>query len=120
MQVNNSVQIASRNVIKKSNIAFRANSTTNAREMFDEYSPKKLPENKAIKIVRRPGAVNLLNILTIPFGIFGISTKNAYKLVDIDPNNLSQKEQKLIRTGKMIDFVPAGYHIENDKVVKNK
>ena len=120
MKISNSIQVNTLNKINNLNPTFKGNSTTNAKEMFDEYSPKKLPENKAIQITRRPGVANLLNILTIPFGIFGISTGSAYKLVDIDPNNLSKKEQKLIRTGKMIDFVPAGYHIKNDKVVKNK
>ena len=100
------------------NVSYKA--ANNANDMFEQYKAQKLPENKAIQIVRRPGLVNLLNILTIPFGVFGFSSHSAYKLVDIDPNNLTERQQSLIRKGKMINFVPRGYHIENNKVVKNK
>jgi hypothetical protein len=122
MEISKISSIEKQNFTTKSNrnVSF-SNYSNNAEEMFDEYAPKKLPDNKAIKLVKRPSIVSLLlNIITIPLGFFGISIHDEYKLVDIDPNNLSPKEQKMIRQGKLINFVPRGYHIENNKVKKNK
>ncbi len=105
-------------------ISFKANKT---KEMFDEYSPKKLPEGKAIQIVKKPGIggiiLNTLSACSVMiggFGLFGKITRPDLKLVDIDPNNLTEKQQKLIKRGKLINYIPRGYHIEGDKVKKNK
>ena len=105
-------------------ISFQANK---AKEMFDEYSPKKLPEGKAIQISRKPGIggiiwniISTMCVLGGGIGIFGKNTHQELKLVDIDPNNLTEKQQKLIKHGKLINYIPSGYHIEGDKVKKNK
>ena len=128
LQVSNLVAAQPRNITANSNynVIFKG-SNSKAENMFDEYAPKKLPEGKAIQLVRRPGVIPLvLSIISAPFILagmgeyIGFSTHGEYKLVDIDPNNLTAKEQKLIRQGKLIDFVPRGYHIENGKVKKNK
>ena len=122
MEVKSISTVQNKSFVSKSNGNVTFSGTTNkADAMFDEYAPQKLPEGKAIRLVRRPGMVQLLlNLITIPLGFFGFSTHGEYKLVDIDPNNLTEKEQKLIRQGKLINYVPRGYHIENDKVKKNK
>ncbi len=91
----------------------------NSPDIFEQYAPQKLPANKAIKIGYRPG-ISLLNILLLPFGFLGFSIKPSLKLVDIDKDSLTKKEQRLIRKGKMIDYVPLGYHIEGTKVKKNR
>lgn len=105
-----------------SNISFSAKPTKteeNKQDIFEQYASQKLPENKAIQIGRRPG-ISLINILMLPFGFWGFSIKPTMKVVDIDKDNLTPKQEKLIRQGKLIDSVPRGYHIEGTKVKKNK
>ena len=108
-----------------SKIAFKG--TTMADKKFDEYAPKKLPEGKAIQISRKPGIggiiwniISMMCVLGGGIGVFARNTHQELKLIDIDPNNLTEKQQKLIKKGKLINFVPRGYHIEGDKVKKNK
>lgn len=86
-------------------------------DYFDKNRAQGLPEGKAIKISRRP-TIGLLNVLLLPFGFVGFSVKPKLSLVDIDKNNLSDKEKKQIEKGKLIDFVPVGYEIKGNKVVK--
>lgn len=115
------------NVLNKTNnLAFASNKEARVNndeqaDYFEAHRAKvqKLPDNKAIKVGSRPG-IGLLNVLLLPFGFLGFSVKTHYSLVDIDKNNLSDKEKKQIRKGKLIDYVPAGYEIKNDKVVKAK
>ena len=105
-----------------SNISFSAKTTKteeNKQDIFEQYASQKLPEGKAIQIGRKPG-ISLINILMIPFGFWGFSIKPTMKVVDIDKENLTPKQEKLIRQGKMIDYVPRGYHLEGTKVKKNK
>ncbi|MBQ9246584.1 hypothetical protein IJ182_10000 [bacterium] len=92
---------------------------TDKQDIFEQYSAKKLPDNKAIQIGHRPG-LSLVNVLLIPFGFWGFSIKPTMKVVDIDKDNLTPKQEKMIRKGKLIDYVPRGYHVEGNKVKKNK
>ena len=97
----------------------RTASAENKHDIFEQYSAKMLPENKAIQIGHRPG-ISLINVLMLPFGFWGFSIKPTMKVVDIDKDNLTPKQEKLIRKWKLINYVPRGYHIEGNKVKKNK
>lgn len=80
---------------------------------------RQVPEGKAIQYKKRPG-ISLLDVLLLPFGIFGFNVKTKPELVDFDPENITPKQEKLIKSGKLTNTVPPGYQIKNDKLVKVK
>jgi len=92
------------------------------RDSFEEEklnvpTGKKLPEGKAILLKKGP-SIGLINILLLPLRIFSVDFEYKPKLVDIDMANLSEKEEKLIKKGKIINYVPVGYEVRDGKVEK--
>lgn len=86
-------------------------------EKLNVSTGKELPEGKALLLKKGP-SVGLVNLLLLPLRIFSFDVEYKPKLVDIDMNNLSEKEAKLIQKGKLINYVPLGFEIRNGKVEK--
>ncbi len=93
---------------------------TKSDDIFEKAeASRRVPEGKAIQYKTKPG-VSLLDVLLLPFGIFGFNVKTKPELVDFDPENITPKQEKLIKKGKLTNKVPPGYQIKNDKLVKVK
>lgn len=87
------------------------------KEKLNVQTGKELPEGKAILLKKGP-SVGLINILLLPLRIFSVDFEYKPKLVDIDMANLSEKEEKLIQKGKLINYVPIGYEVRDGEVKK--
>ncbi len=115
------LEVGKVNLQQSPSIAQKANTsglqTPSTVQKEDIFNPSKqqLPDGKAISVKKK---FNPLNLLLLTLGIISYSSTLKYELVDFDASNISEKEQKQIRQGKLINEIPYGYKIADGNIEK--